>query len=111
MGTIVGKANQLGRPVKLDQASEHIFGYCLFNDWSARDLQFWEYVPLGPFNAKNFGSTISAWIVTAEALEPFKVDLPKQDPAPLDYLASPKGLYSYNVHLNTLIQTPQQKEP
>ena len=65
--------NELGRPVKLSEAEDHIFGFTLLNDWSARDFLTWEYVPLGPFNAKNFGTTISPWIVTREALEPFKV--------------------------------------
>jgi fumarylacetoacetase len=76
MGTIIGKSNHLGDPVKVNEAREHIFGYVLLNDWSARDLQVWEYVPLGPFNAKNFASTISPWVITPEALEPFKVALP-----------------------------------
>lgn len=66
----------MGTPVKLKDAHNHIFGFCLLNDWSARDIQVWEYVPLGPFNAKNFSTTISPWIVTAEALEPFKEKLP-----------------------------------
>jgi len=86
MGTIIGAGNELGSPIKVNEASNHIFGHCLLNDWSARDLQKWEYVPLGPFNAKNFASTISPWIVTPEALEPFRVPLPAQDPALLPYL-------------------------
>lgn len=72
MGTIIGKTNELGHPVKLKDAEDHIFGYVILNDWSARDLQVWEYVPLGPFNAKNFATTISPWIITAEALQPFR---------------------------------------
>jgi fumarylacetoacetase len=67
----------LGNPIKVGDARDHIFGYVLLNDWSARDLQVWEYVPLGPFNAKNFGSTISPWVITPEALEPFKIALPE----------------------------------
>lgn len=86
MGTIIGKANKLGEPVKVNEARDHIFGYVLLNDWSARDLQVWEYVPLGPFNAKNFASTISPWVITPEALAPFKVELPAQEPKVLPYL-------------------------
>ena len=77
MGTFIGKPNALGDPITVDDARDHVFGYCLLNDWSARDLQVWEYVPLGPFNAKNFASTISPWIITPEALAPFKVALPE----------------------------------
>jgi fumarylacetoacetase len=76
LGTIIGVGNDLGEPIKVENARDHIFGFVLLNDWSARDLQVWEYVPLGPFNAKNFGSTISPWVITPEALEPFKVPLP-----------------------------------
>lgn len=76
LGTIIAQGNQMGDPIKVNDARDHIFGYVLLNDWSARDIQVWEYVPLGPFNAKNFASTISAWVVTPEALEPFKVPLP-----------------------------------
>ena len=76
MGTYIGKANKLGTPIKVNEASDHIFGYCLLNDWSARDLQVWEYVPLGPFNAKNFASSVSPWVITPEALAPFKAPLP-----------------------------------
>lgn len=76
MGAVVGKSNKHGQPVKVKDAPDHIFGFTLLNDWSARDIQAWEYVPLGPFNAKNFATTISPWIITAEALEPFKIKLP-----------------------------------
>ena len=86
MGTIIGAGNELGTPIKVDNARDHIFGYTLLNDWSARDLQKWEYVPLGPFLAKNFASTISPWVITPEALEPFKIALPKQEPELLPYL-------------------------
>ena len=77
MGTFIGTPNNLGDPVTVEDARNHIFGYCLLNDWSARDLQVWEYVPLGPFNAKNFASTISPWVITPEALAPFKCALPE----------------------------------
>jgi fumarylacetoacetase len=76
IGAIIGKSNKMGQPVKTSEAPEHVFGFTLLNDWSARDIQMWEYVPLGPFNAKNFATTISPWIITSEALEPFKVKLP-----------------------------------
>lgn len=72
MGMFISRQNALGKPVPISQADEYIFGYVLMNDWSARDIQQWEYVPLGPFNAKNFGTTISAWVVLADALEPFR---------------------------------------
>jgi fumarylacetoacetase len=104
MGLVVGKSNKLGQNVRISEASEHIFGLCVLNDWSARDMQVWEYLPLGPFNAKNFCTTISPWIVTMEALEPFKVKLESQDPKPLDYLYE-KDLYSYDIKLQASIKT------
>jgi len=76
MGTILGKNNTLGDPIKLKDAEDFIFGYCILNDWSAREILVWEMAPLGPFNSKNFGTSISPWIITQEALEPFKVQLP-----------------------------------
>src|SRR5258706_12005744 len=85
-GLIIGRANALGEPVACAEAEAHIFGIVLLNDWSARDIQQWEYVPLGPFNAKTFATTISPWIVTLDALEPFRVAQPVQEPQPLDYL-------------------------
>src|SRR5690554_2755572 len=86
MAFITTDANDLGEPIPIDEAEEYIFGLVLFNDWSARDIQKWEYVPLGPFLAKSFASTISPWIVTLDALQPFKTDNPKQDFEPLPYL-------------------------
>ena len=89
LGIWIGAGNALGEPIPIGQAAEHIAGYCLLNDWSARDIQGWEYQPLGPFLAKNFATTISPWIVTTEALEPFRaaqVQRPEGDPKPLDYL-------------------------
>ncbi|WP_206951321.1 fumarylacetoacetase [Trinickia acidisoli] len=85
-GFIVGRGNALGEPIACAQAEDHIFGMVLLNDWSARDIQQWEYVPLGPFNAKTFATTISPWIVTLDALEPFRVAQPEQTPEPLPYL-------------------------
>ena len=91
LGVWIGPGNVLGEPIPIDEAGEHLFGLCLLNDWSARDVQTWEYQPLGPFLAKNFATTISPWIVTAEALAPFRVaqaPRPHGDPAPLPYLMS-----------------------
>jgi fumarylacetoacetase len=87
----IGRGNPLGDPIPLERAEEHLFGLGLLNDWSARDIQRWEYQPLGPFLAKNFGTTVSPWIVTLDALEPFRIPAllrPPGDPAPLPYLAS-----------------------
>lgn len=103
-GFIVGKSSQLGQPVSIENAWDHIFGMVLLNDWSARDLQQWEYVPLGPFNAKTFASSISPWIVTLEALEPFKTSSPEQEPKPLAYLREDKSSNSYDIHLSVEIQ-------
>jgi fumarylacetoacetase len=91
VGFVIGEGNPLGTAIPLAEAEAHLFGLCLLNDWSARDVQTWEYQPLGPFLAKNFASTISPWIVTAEALAPFRTAAfarPEGDPAPLPYLAS-----------------------
>jgi fumarylacetoacetase len=104
MAFVVGKETALGTSVSTEKAEEHIFGLLLFNDWSARDIQKWEYVPLGPFLAKNFGSTISPWIVTLEALEPFKTEGPKQEPAVLPYLQF-KGHKNYDIQLEVDILT------
>lgn len=110
MGAYVGVGNELGRPIKVSQAADHIFGLCLLNDWSARDIQVWEYVPLGPFNAKNFITTISPWIITTEALEPFKVNLQEQEPEPLPYLKEEQP-YSYNIELHVGIQSEKMDKP
>jgi len=94
LGLFVGPGNRLGEAVTIERAEEQIFGYCLVNDWSARDIQAWEYQPLGPFLAKNFATTVSPWVVTAEALEPFRIPAfsrPEGDPAPLPYLASTRN--------------------
>ena len=104
VGFVVGKANQLGEAVSTSEAEDHIFGITLFNDWSARDIQKWEYVPLGPFLAKNFASTLSPWIVTLEALEPFRVKSPVQDPEVLPYLKY-DGARSYDISLGVDIET------
>ncbi|HVQ45680.1 MAG TPA: fumarylacetoacetase [Gemmatimonadales bacterium] len=91
IGCFVGPGNQLGEPVRLDQAEDHLFGLCLVNDWSARDIQTWEYQPLGPFLAKSFATTISPWVVTFEALQPYRTSAfrrPAGDPSPLPHLDS-----------------------
>ncbi|WP_367107546.1 fumarylacetoacetase [uncultured Psychrobacter sp.] len=97
---IVGKPNKIGEPIAVEDAWDHIFGMVLFNDWSARDIQKWEYVPLGPFNAKTFASEISPWIVTMDALAPFKTELPTQDPKPLAYLRETKSDSSFDINLS-----------
>ena len=88
MAFLIGHGNSLGDPVSIDRAVDHIFGLALMNDWSARDIQAWEYQPLGPFLAKNFCTSISPWVVTLEALEPFRKPFPPQDPEPLPVPAS-----------------------
>ncbi len=103
MGFVIGKENDLGEPIHIDRAEDYIFGLMLFNDWSARDIQKWEYVPLGPFLAKNFISTISPWIVTLEALEPFRVEGPKQEPEVLPYLKHHgKGNFDINLFVDIM---------
>ncbi|MBS1491262.1 MAG: fumarylacetoacetase [Bacteroidetes bacterium] len=99
---------KLGSPISVPEAEENIFGLVLFNDWSARDIQTWEYVPLGPFLAKNFGSTISPWIVTLDALEPFRVKGPEQFPHVLPYLSF-DGEKNFDIALEVLIQTNNEQ--
>ncbi len=100
----IGPGNSLGDPVPIDRAHEHIFGLVLMNDWSARDLQTWEYQPLGPFLAKNFCTSISPWIVTLEALEPFRKSFPAQDPSPLPYLSLTNDS-TYDIKLEVQLQS------
>lgn len=102
MAFITTDANLMGEPIPVKEAEDYIFGLVLFNDWSARDIQKWEYVPLGPFLAKSFASTISPWIVTLDALQPFKVDNPKQDFEPLPYLRC-EDKNSYDINLEVYI--------
>ncbi len=109
MAFITGKNTNLGDSVTIENADEHIFGMVVFNDLSARDIQKWEYIPLGPFLAKNFGSVISPWIVTLDALEPFRVEGPKQDPKVLPYLQI-EGKQNFDIHLDVFIQAEGQKE-
>ena len=105
MAMFVGPGNKLGEPIKIEEADDHIFGLVVMNDWSARDIQKWEYVPLGPFTAKNFATSISPWVVTLAALDPFRCETSagkQDDPVPLPYLIDPR-YGSYNVQLEVTI--------
>ena len=106
---ITTDANLMGEPIPVEEAEEHIFGMVLFNDWSARDIQKWEYVPLGPFLAKNFASSISPWIVTMDALEPFRVKGPEQSPEPMPYLQQ-KGAKAFDINLEVAIKPENAQE-
>jgi fumarylacetoacetase len=106
---IIGKATKMGESVPTNRAIDHIFGMVLFNDWSARDIQSWEYLPLGPFLGKNFASTISPWVVTLDALEPYRVEGYKQEPKVLPYLEH-KGKKNIDINLEVFIQ-PKKQEP
>lgn len=110
MAFLIGPGNSLGEPVPIDRATDHIFGFVLMNDWSARDIQAWEYQPLGPFLAKNFCTSISPWVVTLEALEPFRKTLPAQDPEPLPYLRA-KTDFTYDIDLEARLQSSSIDEP
>jgi fumarylacetoacetase len=114
MGIFIGAGNPLGTAIPLADAENHIFGLCLLNDWSARDLQGWEYQPLGPFLAKNFATTISPWVVTLQALAPFRVPFkrPEDDPQPLPYLdsASNREAGAIDIRLEALIQTAKMHD-
>jgi fumarylacetoacetase len=113
LGFVVGVGNPLSRPVSIQKAEAHIFGVVLLNDWSARDIQAWEYQPLGPFLAKSFATTVSPWIVTMEALEPFRCSPFQRDPSdprPLAYLASGKNR-NVDIALEMHLRTPAMKAP
>lgn len=110
MGAFVGPGNSLGEPIPAAEAESHLFGLVLLNDWSARDIQKWESAPLGPFLAKNFATTISPWVVTFEALEPFRVPLPPQDPAPFPHLKT-AGHFGYDIRLEGFLQTAALRQP
>lgn len=113
MGVFIGTGNAQGTRIPIENADKHIFGLCLLNDWSARDIQYWEYQPLGPFLAKSFATTISPWIVTREALEPFRMPFtrPATDPQPLPYLMSEtvKEAGFYDIHLTAQLTTAQSR--
>ena len=115
LGVVIGTPSELGTPIPVGSAAESVFGYCLLNDWSARDIQAWEYQPLGPFLGKNFTTTISPWIVTSEALAPFHTHAfrrPEGDPAPLPYLtdAADQQQGGIAIELSAYILTPQMRE-
>jgi fumarylacetoacetase len=115
MGIWIGPGNMLGEPIAIGAAADHIAGYCLLNDWSARDIQGWEYQPLGPFLAKNFATTISPWVVTPEALAPFRVPQPARpdgDPEPMPYLLDPadQGAGALDIELEVLLETPTMRD-
>jgi fumarylacetoacetase len=114
LGLLVGAGNALGEPIPIERAHEHLFGAALFNDWSARDIQPWEYQPLGPFIAKNFCSTLAPWVVTMEALAPFRAPLvrPADDPQPLPYLDSPEDRAhgGLDVELEIWLQSAAMRE-
>lgn len=109
VGFLTGQGNALGDPISVKNAKDHIFGMLLVNDWSARDIQKWEYVPLGPFLAKNWATSVSPWIVTLDALEPFKTAAPNQDPEPLPYLQTKDGWY--DINLEVYLQADDMDEP
>lgn len=109
MGVLVGSGNLLSEPIAVDDAKDHVFGFTLVNDWSARDIQTWEYIPLGPFLAKNFATSISPWIITMEALEPFKCKSPEQDPKPFEYLNNKKDC-NYDINLEIHLKAENMSE-
>jgi fumarylacetoacetase len=111
LGVVIGPGNRLGDPIAVDRALDHVFGFCLVNDWSARDVQTWEYQPLGPFLAKNFATSISPWIVTLDALEPFRTrafERAPDDPDPLPYLRDDVG---FDINVEVWLRTKQMAEP
>uniref|UniRef100_A0A3B3CTI8 Fumarylacetoacetase n=1 Tax=Oryzias melastigma TaxID=30732 RepID=A0A3B3CTI8_ORYME len=110
MAFFIGAGSRLGEPIPISEAHRHIFGMVLMNDWSARDIQAWEYVPLGPFLGKNFGTTISPWVVPMEALLPFAEPNPVQDPEPLPYLQH-QDPYTFNIQLSVALKGQDMAEP
>ena len=109
MGFVIGKNSNLGESISTSEAEDYIFGKVIFNDWSARDIQKWEYVPLGPFLGKSFASSMSPWVVTLEALELFRIEGPKQNPKVLPYLQY-NGLKNYDINLEVAIHPDNSKE-
>src|SRR5207237_9671846 len=110
IGVVVGQPSMMGEMLTEKQAEEMIFGFVILNDWSARDIQQWEYVPLGPFQAKAFATSISPWVVTREALEPFRVRGPEQDPQPLLYLRQAQS-NNFDMELDVSLHSAQAKAP
>jgi fumarylacetoacetase len=112
IGAFLGPGSTIGEPIPISEAEEHLFGVCLLNDWSARDIQTWEYQPLGPFLAKNFATSISPWVVTQEAMAPFRCAVPPRpdsDPAPIPHLRAADG--AYRITLEVWLRTSQMREP
>jgi fumarylacetoacetase len=114
VGVFIGEGNALGEPIPIDRAERHVFGLCLVNDWSARDLQTWEYQPLGPFLAKNFATSVSPWVVTLDALEPYRIPAYERgadDPRPLPYLSSDADTASggIDITLEVLLSSEQMR--
>lgn len=109
IATIIGTYSEIGKPINTTESEDYVFGFVLFNDWSARDIQRWEYQPLGPFLGKNFFSSISPWVVTIDALEPFRVTSPEQNPPVMDYLKT-YGLRNFNINLEVSIQAKNGEE-
>jgi len=113
LGAFLGPGNKMGEPIPVAEAEDHIVGVCLLNDWSARDIQTWEYQPLGPFLAKNFATSISPWVVTIDALEPFRCPAdarPETDPQPLPHLSAP-GNGAFRIQLEVWLRTAKMSEP
>ncbi|CAH9059622.1 hypothetical protein PSECIP111951_03075 [Pseudoalteromonas holothuriae] len=114
LGIYLGKGNELGEQIAIENAENHVFGFCLFNDWSARDLQAWEYQPLGPFLAKNFASTVSPWIVTTEALAPYRTQWHRdsKDPQPMDYLESShnREAGAFDIQMDVSLETQKMRD-
>jgi fumarylacetoacetase len=114
LGIVIGQPNSQGVPIAIERAEDHVFGITLFNDWSARDMQAWEYQPLGPFLSKNFASTISPWMVTLDALQPFRKAWmrPEDDPQPLSYLDSRanRDRGAFDIELEVWLQTPAMRD-
>lgn len=109
VGFVTGPGNRMGAPIPIERARDHIFGLVLVNDWSARDIQAWEYQPLGPFLGKSFATSISPWVVTLDALEPYRMNGPAQDPQPLPYLRTSEP-WNYDVQLSVELQTSKMRE-
>jgi fumarylacetoacetase len=112
IGAFLGPGNTMGQPIPIVEAEDHLVGVCLLNDWSARDIQAWEYQPLGPFLAKNFATSISPWVVTREALAPFRSAIPQRspgDPDPLPHLRANSG--AYRITLEVWLRTAHMRDP
>jgi fumarylacetoacetase len=113
LGAFIGPGNRRGEPIPIAKAEDHVFGVCLLNDWSARDIQSWEYQPLGPFLSKNFATTVSPWVVTLEALEPFRrasLPRPESDPQPLPYLRETRP-GAFAITLEVWLRSPRMAHP